>query len=301
MPVRGCRDTLATAVASVLAQTLVEWELLVVQDEDDDLTAWVESLGDARIRLLRAGAPGGRGAARQAGLDAARARFLAFLDADDWMLPERLEIQVRALVDEPDLRLVSSAIVVIDASGAPFGMRRLGAGSGTSRTAPDTLVDSPVMNAASMIRTEPARALGYDASFVRGEDSEFFVRYLRGHRWRQDTVGLYCYREFASFSAQGLRRGLSAERRRHELHAGRASGRWRARLAWLVKRAVYEAALLLAGSRWVVARRCRRLTDAELARVSAGWSAVTRARDALPPLAPASGSTGSELADQGRR
>jgi glycosyltransferase involved in cell wall biosynthesis len=47
------------AVASVLAQTLEDWELLVVVDDDEGGLEWLDALADDRIRILSAPAPGG--------------------------------------------------------------------------------------------------------------------------------------------------------------------------------------------------------------------------------------------------
>ena len=124
------------AVASVLAQSLEDWELLVVVDDDGAGLDWLQALDDARLRVLRSPSPGGRGAARQAGLEAARGAYLAFLDADDWLLPERLEIQRSALDQEPELALISGGMVVLDRDDQAVGVRRVGTDAGRTQSRP---------------------------------------------------------------------------------------------------------------------------------------------------------------------
>jgi len=244
------------AVASVLAQTLDDWELLVVLDDEEGGHDWLEALDDARIRILRSGAPGGRGAARQAGLEAARGEFLAFLDADDWMLPDRLERQIDSLNADSQLALVSAGMFVLDESDRPVGVRRLPASAGTTQTAAANMLDAPVLSASSMIRMTLARRAAYDTGFVSGEDADFLVRCLHGRLYRQETTPLYCYREYASFSMAGLRTGLAAELRRRLKHSGHWPGRLLCWCLWAGKRAVYELVIALRGPDFVLRRRC---------------------------------------------
>jgi len=256
MPVRGCRDTLPIAVASVMAQTWDDWELLVVRDDDAWGLEWLERMGDKRVRILQSSGPGGRGAARQAGLDAARGELLAFLDADDWMLPERLGHQVGVLRANPDLALVSAGMFVLDRSEFPAGLRKLNRDSGKPRIAGDRIVDAPVLSASSMLRTATARRVAYDVDFSSGEDADFLVRYLRGRSYMQESIPLYCYREYASFSVGGLRRGLRAERRRRVKHATGTAARAACWVRWGFKRVVYELAIAGRGEDFVLQRRC---------------------------------------------
>jgi peptidoglycan/LPS O-acetylase OafA/YrhL/glycosyltransferase involved in cell wall biosynthesis len=92
-PVYNAARWLPETLATVRAQTLTDWEHLLVDDgSTDGSAALVEAAAreDARFRLLRTERNGGPSAARNVALDAARGRFIAFLDADDLWLPEKL-------------------------------------------------------------------------------------------------------------------------------------------------------------------------------------------------------------------
>ena len=90
------------AVASVLAQTWREFELIVVDDGSTDDTPEALAPYASRIRLLRRENRGGVSAARNAGMAAARGEWLAFLDSDDLWLPEKLARQMAYLAAHPD-------------------------------------------------------------------------------------------------------------------------------------------------------------------------------------------------------
>lgn len=104
------------AIDSVIAQTFRDFELLVVDDGSTDCTAEIlVEYGDA-IRVIRQ-PNGGLARARNAGIHASRAEFVAFLDADDWWLPGKLAPQVALLRARPDVGFASTMARVEDAEG----------------------------------------------------------------------------------------------------------------------------------------------------------------------------------------
>lgn len=105
IPVRNRPSLIATAIASVQAQTLPLDEIVVVDDGSTDNTPdVVEHLSkqDSRIRLLRLPASGGAAAARNLGIRATRSRWICFLDSDDSWMPKKHEMQSKKLADFPD-------------------------------------------------------------------------------------------------------------------------------------------------------------------------------------------------------
>lgn len=90
---------LPDALDSLLAQTLTNWECIVVDDGSQDNTREVAeryAKGDSRIRLISQ-ANRGLADARNSGIEVARGRYIQFLDADDLIAPEKLALQVEAL------------------------------------------------------------------------------------------------------------------------------------------------------------------------------------------------------------
>ena len=101
-PAYNAQAYIAETIASVQAQTYGDWEQIVVDDCSRDETAKeVKALasGDGRVRLIEQQRNQGPARARQTALDAARFRWIAFLDADDLWMPQKLERQLRFMRD----------------------------------------------------------------------------------------------------------------------------------------------------------------------------------------------------------
>lgn len=95
MPAYNCERFIAEAIRSVLAQTYTEWELLIVDDCSTDKTAEVvASFHDPRIHYQRNEQNMGAALTRNKAIREAKGRYIAFLDADDTWLPEKLEKQI---------------------------------------------------------------------------------------------------------------------------------------------------------------------------------------------------------------
>jgi glycosyltransferase involved in cell wall biosynthesis len=117
----------ADAVGSVLAQSWPRLEVIVVDDGSTDRTAAIVdrlAVEDPRVRPLHqanAGLPG----ARNAGLAVARGSYVAFLDADDRIAPDKLERQLAVLEEAPVAGLVyGDHRAVRDPDGAVFDVPR---------------------------------------------------------------------------------------------------------------------------------------------------------------------------------
>jgi teichuronic acid biosynthesis glycosyltransferase TuaG len=100
MPMYNAERTLKASVASVQTQRDPDWQLLIVDDCSKDgslLLARKLAQSDSRIVVISQAVNGGVAAARNAGLKAARGRFICFLDSDDFWLPNKLSEQRKLL------------------------------------------------------------------------------------------------------------------------------------------------------------------------------------------------------------
>lgn len=120
-PAYNCAGPLAAAIRSVQAQTLTDWELIIVDDASTDNTAAVAesaAQADPRIRLLENVSNRGVSFTRNRGIAAATGEYIALLDADDLWVPEKLEAQLALIRTGYDL--VYCSYDFIDQEGKPI-------------------------------------------------------------------------------------------------------------------------------------------------------------------------------------
>jgi GT2 family glycosyltransferase len=185
IPVYNAAATLRATVASVRAQTLRDWELILVDDGSTDLSFSVATAltrKDPRIRRI-AQANAGPSAARNAGARIARGRYLAFLDADDHWAPKRLEGLAGFLDAKPDAGVAFSRVAFLD--------ERTGRITTRTRHYPSLplerlLPENPTCSSSNIfIRAEAfAQIGGFDTGLRFAEDQDLLVRLAAVTDWR---------------------------------------------------------------------------------------------------------------------
>lgn len=109
MPVNNGEMFVKEAIQSVLNQSFLDWELLIINDSSTDSTLdRIQGFNDDRIRVFSLTSNGGIAKALNVGLQESSGEFIARLDSDDVSRFDRLEVQTRFLLDNPDYGLVGS-------------------------------------------------------------------------------------------------------------------------------------------------------------------------------------------------
>jgi glycosyltransferase involved in cell wall biosynthesis len=175
MGVRDGAAWISRALASVLAQTLTDLELIVVDDGSTDATAALLSgVRDPRLVVERQ-APAGLTVALNRALARARAPLIARLDADDVALPARLERQRVFLQGHPEVGLLGTAARVVDESGRDVEITRAPEGDLAIRRA--LIRRNPFVHSSVMARRVLIAAVGgYDVSFAVAQDYDLWLR-----------------------------------------------------------------------------------------------------------------------------
>ena len=179
-PVHQREAFLQDAIDSVLSQTMPDFELLIIDDgAGPRVGKLLDDQTDPRIRLIRLPVNLGVSAARNAGLKAARAPYIALMDSDDVALPERLATQVAWLDEHPEVTVCGSNGVMVLPDGQRLPMRY--PGTDAIIKARMLLVDSAVMNASVMMRTDFLRRhrMSYDSNFTIDEDHALFMAMMQ--------------------------------------------------------------------------------------------------------------------------
>ncbi len=183
LPFRDAAGTLGEALDSLGAQTLTDWECLLIDDGSTDSStalARARHAVDPRFRILAAG--GGIVDALNRGIAAARAPLIARMDADDVALPQRLELQAAAFAADPALTVVGCLVEAFPAAAVADGMRRY-VDWLNGLTTPDAIrdalfVESPIAHPSAMIRTATLRAVGGYRAIDGPEDYDLWLRLL---------------------------------------------------------------------------------------------------------------------------
>jgi glycosyltransferase involved in cell wall biosynthesis len=103
---------LKDAIDSVLAQTFLDFELIVVDDGSTDDTPKLLSSYNNKVRVITQ-TNQGPSAARNRGIEAAKSEWIAFLDSDDVWKPDKLKKQVQFITDNPDIKICQTEEVWI--------------------------------------------------------------------------------------------------------------------------------------------------------------------------------------------
>ncbi len=119
LPVFNRAQVVSRAIESVLAQSMGDFELIVVDDGSRDGTAdLLAQQTDPRIRILTLARNGGACAARNRGIESARGELVCFLDSDDVFLPSKLEVVRDLFAAQPELDLLIDSFVCRKGIGA---------------------------------------------------------------------------------------------------------------------------------------------------------------------------------------
>ncbi len=165
------------AIASVLDQTYDDYEIVVVDDGSSDNTrAMIEAIPDPRVRYVHQSNQG-PAAARNRGILEARAGLIAFLDADDTYLPDKLSQQAKTLDDQPDAGLVAGGHLFVNDAGQSVAERQPWR-SHPQLDLPTWLCSCPITMNSVMVRREwLARAGGFDLGLgSQSEDRDLWLR-----------------------------------------------------------------------------------------------------------------------------
>ena len=117
IPAYNAAQYLKDSISSVIDQTFSNWELIVIDDGSTDNTSNIVKgfQADQRIRLIRQENKG-VSAARNTGIKAATGKYIAFLDADDFFLPQNLQKKFDILSSNPDIDFIYSDMIHCDNS-----------------------------------------------------------------------------------------------------------------------------------------------------------------------------------------
>ena len=196
MPLFNALPYLAEAMESILSQTLRDIELIVVDDGSTDgsaALAMATARRDPRVRVLLR--PHAGVEAVNVGVAAARAKYIARMDADDIAISTRLERQAAFLDAQGDCVAVGSWLERTDPFGSPAGLQETPVDHETIDGALIRGEGWPIVQGTTMYRKSALRAAGgWRADFGWVEDLDLFLRLAEVGRLANIPEVLYRYR-----------------------------------------------------------------------------------------------------------
>lgn len=224
VPTYNRADGLAVTIESVLAQTLTEFELIIVDDSStDDTETVVSQYDDDRITYIRHEHNRGGSAARNTGIDTARGKYVALLDSDDVWAPEKLERQIALLESRSDEWVAAYCGFERQRTGANSRLRALfdavlppserpGIEGGEELVAESLLLRGFSTGGSStlLVRRDVVKRMGgFDESFERQQDWEFRNRVVREGKLAYVDEVLMTKRESNAPAAETVERSIS--------------------------------------------------------------------------------------------
>ncbi|MBW2542926.1 MAG: glycosyltransferase [Deltaproteobacteria bacterium] len=195
MPVCDGEQFLREAIDSILAQTFTNFEFLILDDASmDSSRSIVLSYDDPRICLLANDRNLGVTRTLNRGIQQARGRYVARMDADDLSMPERLERQVAHLDANPDCAIVATFARIIDTHSVPQGEICID-------LSPQELdwqlqFGNRLIHGAVMMRADVVRRLGaYDEAMKCSQDYDLWLRISDEHEIHTLPEFLYSWRQ----------------------------------------------------------------------------------------------------------
>ena len=118
IPAYNAAQYIAKAIESCLSQTYAPHEIIVIDDASTDDTAAIAESFPSPVRVIRLAENMGIAVARNRGVAASTGDWLAFLDADDWFLPEKLELQRRCALENSHAVLIYTGFRILEIGGS---------------------------------------------------------------------------------------------------------------------------------------------------------------------------------------
>ncbi|MBE9164401.1 glycosyltransferase [Tychonema sp. LEGE 06208] len=194
IPAYNCERYITRAVKSAINQTYKDWEIIVVDDGSTDSTSQVLDVYRDIIQYVYQENQGAA-IARNRACEIAKGEFFAFLDADDFFLPEKIAKQIACFEADPSLGMVQNGWLIVDETGKDISPVVPWEYAPILDLEAFVLYKS-VRPSAMMLRREWWERLGgFDPRFPPTEDLDFALRLtLKGCKcaWLKEILTCYC-------------------------------------------------------------------------------------------------------------
>jgi glycosyltransferase involved in cell wall biosynthesis len=219
MPCYNAAPYVEDSVRAILAQTLTDFELIIVEDSSSDNSAEVlQHLVklDPRIRLIIHDRNRGASRSRNDGLHAARGEYIGFCDADDLWKPDKLQRQVALLQENPSYDLTYCNSEIIDSkgnlTGALFSDQFAPPTSPSGNLFEELCATNFVNMQTVLLRRSIGEGIYFDEGIKWVEDWWQWIRLSRKHRFLYEETAMAQYRVHAQSTGLTQKPGIQRNR-----------------------------------------------------------------------------------------
>lgn len=194
LPFFNNENTLIDAIKSIFAQTFQDWQLILVDDGSTDSSLnIVQNINDPRVKIISNKQNSGLPNVLNQITQNAKGIYIARMDADDLMHPQRLELQLKYLQDNPSVDVVGTGSYIIDHENTIIGIR----GAQQLELKPNKVIREglfihpTITGKRDWFINNP-----YDPKYIRAEDKELWCRVLGHSNLSLITRPLFFYRDY---------------------------------------------------------------------------------------------------------
>jgi len=226
IPFFNREDYLGYAILSVINQTYDNWEMILIDDGSSDESLKIANSyakADKRIRVVADGHNKGLAVRLNETINMASGEYYARMDDDDVMVVNRIETQLKYMLNHEDVDVVGSSVMIIDTNNTITHTMNL---SG---------VTSGFIHPTIMAKTQWFKDNPYNEKLRRSQDYELWLRTQDRYRFYNFPQPLLFYREF---DAQSLQKKIKAFKSLSPIYRNyKAYGK---SFFWFVKRYVFS-------------------------------------------------------------
>lgn len=213
IPFYNAEKFLPDAIRSVFAQTYQDWELILIDDGSSDKSLEIaKSIQDSRVRVLSDGKNKKLASRLNEVTKLAKYNYIARMDADDLMSPDRLQIQLDILTTNPEIDLISTGLYSILDDTTLVGYR----GSSENQVNFKQLIkkEKGILHASVLAKKTWYERNFYNEELPLGQDSDMWLRASKKNDLNIKIISdpLYIYREEGNITAKKMLRAYKQER-----------------------------------------------------------------------------------------
>ncbi len=213
IPFYNAEKYLTDSIKSVFAQTHQDWELILIDDGSTDGSLKIaQSVNDSRVRVISDGKNKKLAARLNEVTELAQYDYIARMDADDLMSPDRIKIQIDIFKENPNLDVVSTGVFSVKNDLSLVGVR----GADFTNIDFDGLLrkKTGIVHAAVVAKKDWYKRNKYDESLSIAQDIDLWLRATKNNDLIALTIKnpLYVYREEDNVTANKMMRALRNER-----------------------------------------------------------------------------------------